>query len=184
MTKKQIWYDPVAGVVREWDWPDDTGVTETAALQTPVTSESSTTGTILADSSATGKVGEFIQKLLASGSAVSVTTNTATDVTTQALTAGDWDVYGQIVCIGASITAAATSPQQGWINTTATTLPGLDLVVTEVIVITTTSVTFELVVPHQRISSASAVTLSLSVKAQFSAGTMTAWGRIEARRVR
>lgn len=49
-------------------------------------------GTNTNNNSATGFIGEYVESVIASGSAVALTTATAKDVTTISLTAGDWDV--------------------------------------------------------------------------------------------
>lgn len=49
-------------------------------------------GTITNDNASAGSVGEYIESVVASGSAVALTTATPKDVTTISLTAGDWDV--------------------------------------------------------------------------------------------
>src|SRR5690349_16625741 len=54
-------------------------------------------GTATNDDAAAGKIGEYIESEVLSGSAVSLTTNTAANITSISLTAGDWDVWGAAV---------------------------------------------------------------------------------------
>jgi predicted nucleic acid-binding protein len=60
------------------------------------------------DSAAAGKVGEFITSNIVVGSAVALTTGTAANVTSVSLTAGDWDVCGEV-----DLSTAATTNVTG-----------------------------------------------------------------------
>ena len=53
-------------------------------------------GTTTNNNASAGSVGEYLSASLASGSAITLTTGTFANVTTLALTAGDWEVAGQI----------------------------------------------------------------------------------------
>lgn len=76
-------------------------------------------GTTLADNAQAGSIGEY---MTATGTAVPVTTSTAANITSITLTAGDWDVWGNIEFIGntgtlitgivgsVSLTSATTTP--------------------------------------------------------------------------
>lgn len=63
-------------------------------------------GTATNDTANAGNLGEIIQSNIASGSAVSLTSPNTANVTSIVLTAGDWDVYGQIPFLanGATVT--------------------------------------------------------------------------------
>ena len=76
-------------------------------------------GVTNASAAAAGTVGEVISATLASGSAVSLGNSSATNVTFISLTAGDWDVYGQVAFTINSTTSALVAA----INTTGGTLP-------------------------------------------------------------
>ena len=76
-------------------------------------------GVTNASAAAAGTVGEVISATLASGSAVSLGNSSATNVTFISLTAGDWDVYGQVAFTINSTTLALVAA----INTTGGTLP-------------------------------------------------------------
>ena len=79
----------------------------------------SAVGTTTNDSAATGNVGEFVTATVAVGAAVALTTATTANVTSISLTAGDWDVSGQ-VNFTPGATTSITVLQCGVSLTTAT----------------------------------------------------------------
>lgn len=142
-------------------------------------------GTGTNDSAAAGYVGEFITSNIASGSAGSCTTATARNVTSISLTAGDWDVWGNVTWIPAATTSV--SWLRCWISTTSATMPNPDLfsgwanvaagVVPNVTGLGQTA-------PIVRISVSSTTTVYLSCNQTFGVSTCTSCGTISARRVR
>lgn len=64
-------------------------------------------GTTTNDNANSGNVGEYISATVDEGSAISLTTNTAAQIATISLTAGDWDVWGQIMYIGNASTTVS-----------------------------------------------------------------------------
>lgn len=62
-----------------------------------------TKGTATNDNAAAGNVGELMSSVITGASAVSLTTNTAVAVTNLPLTAGDWDLWGNVGLVSASI---------------------------------------------------------------------------------
>lgn len=149
------------------------------------TSTTGIVGTTTNDNAAAGSVGEYISSTVAIGSAVSLVNATSKTITSISLTAGDWDVHGNIGFIAAGGTtigaiAAAisatdntlpTAPNGGSYNTIVATLAAG--ITTNVI---PTGMT--------RISLASTTTYYLVANSSFSVSTMTAFGFIGARRVR
>jgi hypothetical protein len=130
--------------------------------------------------SAAGMVGEFKSAAVTTG--VALTTATARDLTTLALTAGDWDIVGEAYFQAS--TSAGTSDQRVWVNTVSATQPtgdqgGLAIVSTSSAGLINNPTTS----PFRLLTSAS-VTLYLSVTATFNSGTMTAKGFVRARRMR
>lgn len=138
-------------------------------------------GTATNDSAAAGSVGENPHSEIVAGSAVSLTTATAANVTSISLTAGDWDVRGNVNFAGASSTVTARS---GGLTATSATVPTDGTEVFAGGQTTTTSETTSVSVPSKRFSLASTTTIYLVGKATFSAGTMGEFGSISARRVR
>lgn len=139
-------------------------------------------GTTAANNANAGSVGEYIQSVVATGSAVSLTTATPANVTSISLTAGDWDVAGEV---GYTISTAASSITCG-INTTSAALPagttgnGLSQMASTA----TTLGSSNLAIMPTRISIAATTTVYLVAQAAFAAGTVAAFGVIRARRVR
>jgi len=81
---------------------------------------SSTTGiigTTTNNSAAAGSVGEIIQSAILNASAVSLSNNTPKNMTSISLTAGQWDLYGNMVF---NVSISATSIAVGFSQTTNT----------------------------------------------------------------
>lgn len=167
--------------------PTFTGTVNTAALTaTGAITPSQTAGivgTTTSNNANAGAVGEYVSSTLAIGSAVSLTNSTPTNITTISLTAGDWDVWGEVIINPAGSTT--TSNVQGWVNTVSATAPatGLGAYVqfpysgsTGGIVAASTGTT--------RLSLASTTTVYLSAQATFATSTCSAYGFIAARRRR
>lgn len=159
-----------------------------AASATSLTFSSTTgiVGTTTNNAAAAGSVGEYVSSVIASGSAVALTTGTAKTVTSISLTAGDWDVaiMGQFSGGGTTTLAyilASISTTDNALNTTAdrhcTNYYGNATVFGGV-----SSVTAP--VSQVRISLASTTTIYLTVQAGFGVSTCSAFGAITARRVR
>lgn len=152
-----------------------------AASATSITFSSTTgvVGTTTNDNAAAGSVGEFVSSVIAFASAVNVPTATATNVTSINLTAGDWDVSGNVQIS----TTVACSGSAGWSSTTSATLPDQSLYNGPF----ATSALFTQVgitIPPKRISVTTTTTVYLSAYATFAAGTVNACGGIFARRRR
>lgn len=137
-------------------------------------------GTNTNDAAAAGYVGELQQVIISSGSAVSLTTNTAANVATLSLGAGDWDLYGNVDIVAASVGASfficwissisATAPAQPLFN-------GLNL--TTALIQSTTSLN----APFATIQLNGTTNVFLSAFATF-AGTLSVCGGLYARRRR
>lgn len=146
-------------------------------------------GTQTNNNAAAGLIGEFITATVAAGSAVSLVTATAKTVTSISLTAGDWDVSA----VGDfTLTGATTSYFRTGVNTITNTIPsqaggsgiGTDPMVRIPLVLTTTTSDYGQGLPPVRISLAATTTIYLVCEATFSAGTISAFGTIRARRMR
>lgn len=81
-------------------------------------------GTSTNNAVATGYVGELVSSVIASASAVTVGNATATNITTISLTAGDWDLWGNI---NMSLSAVGNVAMYGWISITSASLPNESL---------------------------------------------------------
>ena len=139
-------------------------------------------GTTTNDNAAAGSVGEYVSSNVPQSSGVSITSNTDTNITTISLTAGDWDVNGNVYLEPTNI--ATFSAGKIWTSTTSATKPN-DSSVTGIL--GSTSIFFNAMsfsAPTIRVSIASTTTVYLSARATFSAGTMTGYGNLVARRRR
>lgn len=138
-------------------------------------------GTATNDSAAAGYIGEYISALVASGAAVALTNNTAANVSSLSLTAGDWDVEGSINFAGTTATVTGGS---GGITTTTATVPTDGTEAFDGTVTTLLSDTSSIALARKRFSLSATTTVYLVSKKSFSAGTVGAFGAITARRVR
>lgn len=78
-------------------------------------------GTATNDSASAGNIGQIIESTILVGSAVPITSGASANITSIALTAGDWDVRGTTYT--ASSGSVTWTEIQGGSNTTSATLP-------------------------------------------------------------
>src|SRR5215831_9091979 len=137
------------------------------------------------DNASAGNVGEYFSSSVAAGSAVALTTNTAANITSISLTAGDWDVWGS-TCF--TVNAATTVTQfLGWTSTTSASAPTLPGNGSEAQYLFSTAITgqgWSFPVGTQRLSLSTTTTVFLSCICTFAVNTASAFGFIGARRVR
>lgn len=141
--------------------------------------------TITNDNALVGNQGEYVESVIAAGSAVALVTGTAKTITSITLTAGDWDVsiMGYILPAGGTSTSQAIvslSSVTNTFNATPGRFCGLIL----------TAGTFTggneigLPLPPYRISLSATTTLYFVAQSTFTVSTSAAYGIIRARRVR
>jgi hypothetical protein len=144
-----------------------------------------TVGVTDGSTAAAGKVGEVIESKVAYAAGVALTTGVATNVTSIVLTAGDWEISGQISFGGTSITVASGTYSWGGVSTTSATFPADG---TEsgagVPPMTATSSYWGICYAPKRVTVSASTTCYLVAFTQFTAGTVKAYGFIHARRVR
>lgn len=142
------------------------------------------TGGILGKSSTgnatAGNVGEYVESIIASGSAGGISTATATNITSISLTAGDWDVSA---IASFTATTATTTAWSTGISTASATVPTTGDECYSDLLLTLNSGNNSLTPKTKRISIAGTTTVFLVGKVTFSAGTVKAFGSISARRV-
>lgn len=156
--------------------------TDTWELFNSITiSGSNLSGTSTNDNATAGNVGERVTSLIASGSAVSLTTATAANITSISLSAGDWNVVGNVNFTETTSTVTARS---AGINTTSATVPTDGTEAYCGVQSTATSEVNTIMLPAKVIKLASTTTVYLVGKATFSAGTCAGFGYIMATRVR
>jgi hypothetical protein len=178
------WSYPTSATSKTITVPDATGtllLTGSAISTVPSIAFSSTSGiigTTTNDNAATGSVGQLISNVVLLGSAVSLTTTVNADITSISLTAGDWDVWGNILFNPTLI----ISSMSGWANSTSATQPDLTLVTVMQYTAATGSLN-SLNIPYQRIFLSGTTTIYLSALCTFT-GTCVGFGGIYARRRR
>lgn len=141
-------------------------------------------GTVTNDNASAGVVGEFLSVTVAGGSAVSLASGTAKNVTSLVLTPGDWDVRGYI-----AFNPAGTTTQSlvlSALNTTSGVIPqptpaGASETVDYPV---PAGIGEGYSVPTARISVATNTTVYLITNNTFSGGANAAYGYIAARRTR
>jgi len=142
-------------------------------------------GTTTNNNAGAGYVGEIVSSVIAAGAPISLTSTTAANVTSISLTAGDWDVWGEVRITG---TATSLAGARGAVNTTSATLPATGVASresAEVAAGAPASVGGRVLsISNARISIASTTTVYLIAQAGFSGGTAVAQGTIVARRAR
>jgi hypothetical protein len=135
--------------------------------------QGSTAGT----NTAAGYIGEVISSQILFASAVSLSTNTPANITSISLTAGDWDVYGNIYCSFSTLGLNVV----GWISSSSATAPN-NALVAQVGVSPAGLTNNGLTVPYVRANVSSTTTYYLSSYATFATGTASVAGGIFARR--
>lgn len=166
---------------------DETGTGSAVFGTSPNITTPNIIGTAAGGNATAGSVGEYVSSVIQSGSAVSLTTGVATNLTSISLTAGDWDVWGTFMYTP----AATTNITQlvGGISTTSATLT----VSSSADRIGITSYGSGGVVPtvfvgspstQTRINVSSTTTVYAVVNCTFTVSTLTAFGSLQARRVR
>lgn len=137
-------------------------------------------GTTTNNNADAGKVGEVISSSVLFASAVSLSNNTAANVTSISLTAGDWDVWGNVF-----ITASgASTVYEVWSSNTSATAPDVSLLNAFVTAAGIGLGDLGMNIPYRRVSLSGTTTVYLSCLVAFSTGACTACGNIFARRAR
>ena len=132
-----------------------------------------------------GAVGEYIFSDIPQGSAVSLSSGTATNVTSISLTGGDWEVYASVNFTGGATTTV--NQLSGYINTTSgtgTNAPGQNTTTTYGGSTVFNSILPSFYVGTVRMPLATTTTIYLIAFAIFGTSTCSAYGIISARRPR
>lgn len=159
--------------------PNAGSFTTLAASSTITPSQTSgIVGTTTNNNANAGSVGEFVT---ATASSVALTSGTPTNVTSISLTAGDWEVSGNVL-FAAGTGAAATLLQTSVSSTSGTITGGADNSLLGATL--PAGIGSTLGAPVQRFSLSATTTIYLVAQANFSGGTYNATVRIRARRVR
>jgi len=143
-------------------------------------------GTTTNDNACAGCVGEYVESVIATGSAVVLTTGTAKTITSISLTAGDWDVD----CVVQYTTATTTSVTGTGAslslatNTLDTTIGRFVNAQFPAFVPGASSAAYGVAVPPLRFSLASTTSIFMVGFANFTVAAFNGFGIIRARRVR
>lgn len=145
-------------------------------------------GTNTNDSASAGNIGEYIESVIASGSAVSLTTGTPANITSISLTAGDWDVDLVAQFTGGGSTTvvyliASISSTSATLDNTNGRRCGIQYN-GEVAFNNIANVILSVPVPPLRFSLASTTTIYAVAQAAFGVSTCSVFGILRARRVR
>ena len=139
-------------------------------------------GTTAGTSAGVGNIGEIFQAGIPGGSLVGLTSGVPANVTSIALSPGDWEVSGIVTLKYTSATQSADG--QAGLNVLSATLPGDNVRGFDNTRHTATTSNASITFPLFNFNSASPQTAYLIAQASFSAGSCAAFGHIQARRVR
>ena len=167
--------------------PSGTTGTGSAVLQTsPTINTPLILGVTDGSNAPAGYIGEYVSGDVPIGSAVNLISLTPTSITSISLTAGDWDVWGQVT-ITTNASATATN-HIAWIGTTTGSFPPTDdnFPLSHFPFSMGASNAIDMALAPKRMSITSTTTYYLEAYDSFSGAgaACTAYGRIEARRVR
>ena len=140
-------------------------------------------GTTTNNDANAGSVGEFISSTVAQGSALSLVSFTDKTVTSISLTAGDWDISGEVMVLVAS-TTSVTQIQGSTSLTTNLIDESYKFAYYTAAFAAGAISSIGWPIPRRRVSIAAPTTVYLVARAGFTTSTASAWGRIDARRVR
>lgn len=133
-----------------------------------------------------GSVGEFVSSTVLVGAAVALASNTAKDVTSISLTAGDWDVWGSVAFNPAGTTT--TNSQGGWVSLVSNTAPvspnNGGFVFSQGLTGGAGAALNTWTIGRARFSLSATTTVFLGAFSGFAVSTSAAYGFIGARRVR
>lgn len=147
-----------------------------SATSISFSSTSGIIGTTTNNNAAAGSVGEIISSVIPNATPVSFTAATPGNLTSISLTAGDWDLYGNITFTATTVTSASI-----WISQTSASLPDSSLY--NIVIGLNTGNTLGFSAPYFRASISGTTTFYLSGSAGAT-GTLTGRGGFFARRAR
>ena len=136
-------------------------------------------GTTAGGNAGAGYVGELISSQVLDASAISISNTSAKTLTSISLTAGDWDVWGNLFFIPTGLMTqiiSAISTTNNAVNDTST--------ISQISVNFTSAGDQGIVAPDRRINVSSPTTVYIVGIAEFSSGSCTFCGGIYARRTR
>jgi len=161
---------------RTWTFQDKDG---TIADLVDVATKLDHVGRVGGTDAAAGDVGEYVEAVVATGSAVSLTSTVVSNVTSISLTAGDWDIEGIVDVNFGGVTAtdivAGISPTTG-------ALGAQDTYAKSTLALTGHTDTYGYITPKVRVKPTVTTTYYLVSSSTFTVGTAAVFGTIRARR--
>lgn len=136
-------------------------------------------GTTTNDSAAAGSVGQIISSSVPAASAIALTTITAANITSISLSAGNWNVYGNVI----GVFTGNSTALQCWCSLTSATVPDVSLT-TLFNYASTATLSVGGPTPYINVKLAAPTTVYLSAFVTFSTGACGGSGNIYAIRVR
>jgi hypothetical protein len=124
-----------------------------------------------------GQLNQVIKSVIPASSAVSLTSNTISDVTHITLSPGDWDVWGNV---NFPATGSSLGASDAWISSTSVTVPDNSLYVGSDVGVATPTASLGYCVPTLPFNVTSNTNIYLSVVIAFS-GSQTVCGGLYAR---
>ncbi len=153
-----------------------------AATATTVTFNPTTgglVGTTTNDNASAGIVGEFISSVIPSASGLTPTSGSPINITSISLTAGDWDVIGNV----ANSAPTTGTTVIGWVSLVSATLANQNSRTSYRVMAGNTIRACGINTNYLRVSISTTTTVFLSCQNNFT-GSMTVFGGIYARRAR
>lgn len=164
---------------------DETGTGVAVFGTSPTVTTPNIVGTTAVGNASAGSVGEYVSSVIASGSAVALTTGTPANMTSISLTAGDWDVWyipnfipgatTNITQLLASISTTTATPSLAGDSVSFTTYGSSGVV---------PAVNSGAPMLQKRINVSGTTTVFAVAQCSFTVSTLGAWGSLQARRVR
>jgi hypothetical protein len=157
---------------------------EAPTVNTATINNPNIVGTATNDSAASGSVGEYMESEIVSGSAVSLTTATGANITTLSVPAGDWDIGGVVAFSGNALTQVDVETGSiSLVSATSDNSTKAQATFAAGTLAHRLSATFY-TLATKRYSFASTTTVYLVASGVFTINSLSAFGRIWARRVR
>jgi len=160
------------------------GTLPAGRLPSATTSPLDLKGVVNGSSATAGDVGEMIESIIPSGSSVSLTTATPTNVTSISLTAGAWRVEGNAIYNLSAAALTGGSPTVSVLNSTSANLGNTGTRGYGGLPAGTYTHLVSAMPGDRVITISSSQTWYLVVQAAFTSGSVSAFGHIRATRIR
>jgi hypothetical protein len=136
-------------------------------------------------SATAGNVGEYVESVIASGSATALTTGASKNVTSITLAAGDWDVSGNIGFLTAATTSVTVvAASISLVTNTSDATVGRQCASSFPARVPGAGTFYQYCVGPVRLSVSGSTTVYLVAYSEFTIAANSAWGIIHARRAR